>query len=103
MHPEAAAEYSALDVREAVAIDNAIAKLESAGPQLPYPHSSAVKGSRKLRELRPRGGRSITRAFYRQIGDALVIGSFGPEAESDPQGFRRACRVAERRLADVEE
>jgi len=56
VHPEAESEYVALDAREAVAIDNAIAKLENAGPQLPYPHGSDVRGARKLRELRPRVG-----------------------------------------------
>lgn len=103
MHPEAELEYAALSAREAVAVDNAIAKLANVGPQLFYPHSSAVSGARKLRELRPRSGRSITRAFYRQVGDVLVIGAYGPEAESDPKGFRRACRAAERRLDELEE
>ncbi|WP_353057946.1 type II toxin-antitoxin system RelE/ParE family toxin [Propionimicrobium sp. PCR01-08-3] len=103
MHPEAETEYSALDAREAVAVDNAIAKLANAGPQLPYPHSSAVRGARRLRELRPRGGRSVTRALYRQIGNVLVIGAFAPEVESDVKGFRKACGLAERRLDEVEE
>ena len=91
------------DAREAVAVDNAIARLELSGPTLSYPHSSAVKGADKLRELRPRGGRSVTRALYRRIGDAFVIGAYGPEAQHDSQGFARACRAAERRLVQIEE
>lgn len=102
-HPEAEAEYAALNTREAVAIDNAVRKLEVLGPQLPYPHSSDVRGAVQLRELRPRAGRSVTRALYRQIGDVFVIGAYGPEAEYDPRGFKKACRVAVRRLNEIEE
>ena len=103
MHPDAEAEYAALSAREAVAVDNAITKLRSAGPRLPYPHSSDVRGTRKLRELRSRGGRSITPGLYRQVGAVFVIGAYGPEAQHDPRGFKKACRLAARRLDEVEE
>lgn len=33
----------------------------------------------------------------------MVIGAIGPEAESDPKGFRRAVNKAGKRLAEVEE
>ena len=102
-HPEAEGEYGRLDAREAAAVDSVVAKLKELGPTLPFPHSSAVKGADKLRELRPRGGRSVTRPLYRRFDDVFVIGAYGPEAESDPKGFRRACRAAERRLAQIEE
>ncbi|NKE08829.1 MULTISPECIES: type II toxin-antitoxin system RelE/ParE family toxin [Kocuria] len=102
-HPDAEREYAKLDAREAVAVDNAIAKLKQSGPGLPFPHSSAVKGATKLRELRPRGGRSLTRALYRRIGDVFVIGAYGPEAQHDSKGFDRACRAAEERLNQIEE
>lgn len=102
-HPDAEREYQALDPREAVAVDNAIEKLKAAGPKLPYPHSSAVKGAFNLRELRPRGGRSRTRPLYRQIGDTFVIGAIGPEAGVDPKGFVRACRAAGSRLSEIED
>ncbi|SDS03562.1 Phage derived protein Gp49-like [Brevibacterium sandarakinum] len=102
-HPDAEDEHRKLSAREAVAVDNAIAKLELLGPKLPFPHNSGVKGADKLRELRPRGGRSITRALYRQFGDTFVVGAYGPEAEYDPKGFVRACRAAERRLDQIEE
>lgn len=103
VHPEAEPEYETLDAREALAVDSAIDKLQNAGPRLGFPHSSAVKGADKLRELRPRGGRSVTGVFYRQFGDVLVIGAYGPEAEHDPKGFKRACRAAQKRLDEVEE
>ncbi|WP_146114834.1 type II toxin-antitoxin system RelE/ParE family toxin [Microbacterium sp. MYb45] len=100
-HPEATSEYSALNAREAVAIDNAVAKLRVVGASLGYPHTSDVKNTQKLRELRPRAGRSPVRAFYRQIGDTFVIGAYGPEAESNPKGFKRACEDAVRRLNQI--
>jgi hypothetical protein len=43
-------------------------------------------------------GRSPWRAFYRRIGDLLVIGAIGPEANVDRPGFRRATTRAEDRL-----
>lgn len=73
------------------------------GPRLPYPHSSAVKAADKLCELRTRGGRSVTRALYRRIGDAFIIGAHGPGAQHDPRGFARSCSAAERRLDEIEE
>lgn len=100
-HPDATAEYEALSARERVAVDNAIVKLKATGSALGYPHSSNVKGANKLRELRPRGGRSVTRPFYRQFGNVFVIGAYGPEAESDPKGFKRACKLAEARLNTI--
>lgn len=99
-HPEAAAERRRLPARERGALDHAIEKLESVGDQLPYPHSSAVRGQDvSLRELRPRGGRSSWRALYRRVGDGIVIGAIGPEAQRDPRGFERAVALALTRIA----
>ena len=81
---------------------HAMEKLEALGPNLPYPHSSDVQGAGGIRELRPRAGRSPWRAFYRRIGDEMVIGSIGPEAEANPTGFTRAVRAAHQRLDDAE-
>lgn len=98
----AAEEYRQLPGREQDAMDNAIAKLSALGDQLPYPHGSAVKTADRLRELRPRAGRSRWRAFYRCIGDLAVIGAFGPEASVDPRGFQAAVQRATDRLAAYE-
>jgi hypothetical protein len=52
---EAETELAALPVPEPLAVLVAVEKLEVLGDQLPYPHSSAVRGSHSgLRELRPR-------------------------------------------------
>ena len=81
---------------------NAIGKLEQAGEDLAYPHSSRIQSVANLRELRPRAGRSAWRGFYLRIGAEIVIGAFGPEAQTDRPGFVRAVRVAGERL-NVEE
>lgn len=102
-HPQADVELSKVPARERVAIVNALDKLRVVGPTLGFPHTSRVRGADDLREVRPRQGRCVWRVFYRQIGDALVVGSVGPEADVDPKGFRRAIRSAEARLDEVEE
>lgn len=81
---------------------HAMEKLEALGPHLPYPHSSDVRGANSLRELRPRAGRSPWRALYRRIGDEMVIGAIGPEAQAHPAGFNRAVQNALQRLDDFE-
>jgi hypothetical protein len=82
---------------------NAVEKLTAFGPALPFPHSSAIQGAERLRELRPRAGRSPWRGFYRRLGDVLVIAAIGPEAEVDKRGFDRAVTAASTRLAELEE
>lgn len=100
---EAERERSRLPAVEKAALINADLKLQALGPQLPYPHSSSVKGADRLRELRPRGGRSPWRALYRQIGDVFVVAAVAPEAQVDGRKFDAACRTAERRLSQIEE
>lgn len=98
---EAAKERGQLPVRERVALDHAIAKLETYGPNLPFPHQSDVRGSSGIRELRPRAGRSAWRALYQRIGDIFVIASVGPEAQTNSEGFRRMVRLATKRLEEL--
>jgi hypothetical protein len=96
---EAKVELAMLPPRERVAMLAALEKLVALGDRLPAPHSSAVKGvAVTLRELRPRGGRSQWGAFYRRIGDQIVLGAIGPEAQVDARGFNRAVAVAVERL-----
>jgi hypothetical protein len=101
--PETEDELRRLPLTERKAILNAVEKLEALGPELGYPHSSAVRDADRLRELRPRAGRSPWRAFYRHVGTELVVAAIGAEAEVDPRGFKRAVLAAETRLADVED
>jgi hypothetical protein len=104
VHPDAIGELAALPPPEQVAVDNAMKKLQALGPTLPFPHSSALKDTDRLRELRPRAGRSPWRAFYRQMGDVIfVVGAIGPEAAVKPRNFIRAIRIAEERLNKIEQ
>lgn len=59
--PEAERERGRLSARERSTLYNAVAKLQAIGPSLGYPHSSAVRGTDRLRGLRPRAGRSPIR------------------------------------------
>src|SRR4051794_41769457 len=68
---------------ERTAVIRAVEKLEAFGPQLGYPHTSAVRGHAGLRELRPRAGRSPWRAS-RTMGCRLFR----------PRGSGRAGRRA---------
>jgi hypothetical protein len=61
-------------------IDRSVGLLEAKGPQLPFPHSSAVEGSRHghMRELRIQSGGKPHRVFYafdpRRTGILLIGG-----------------------------
>ncbi len=101
IHAAAVPEYPS-DLREQLAMDHVVRKLRALGELLGFPHSSAVRSAFGLRELRPRAGRSPWRAFYRRIGDAMVVGAFGPEATVNPRGFEAACRHAQERLLEYE-
>jgi hypothetical protein len=101
--PDAGRERDKLPSRARHALFNAVAKLQTIGPMLGYPRSSAVQSVDGLRELRPRAGRSAWRALCRQVGDRLVVAAIAPEAQHDPKGFRRACSDALDRLSELEE
>lgn len=101
---EARAEADAVPAQERKAVDNAVDKLASLGPLLPFPHSSKVMSDPggSLRELRPRAGRSPWRCIYQRIGDVFVVGAIAPEAQKDKAGFERAVSAAKTRLAEIE-
>lgn len=103
-HRKARDEYTAIDARERVAIQNVIEKLRVDGPSLRAPHQSAVMGDagEGLRELRPRQGRSRWRPIYRRIGELFVILAVAPEAEIDAAGYDRQVGEAQKRRRSVE-
>lgn len=96
-------ELLGLPAAERRAVMTAVAKLEAFGDRLGTPHTSQVKGSRtRIRELRPRSGRSPWRVLHRRVADAMVILAVGPEAVHDRRGFDRAVRLAQERLKEIE-
>jgi len=100
---EAEEELSGLPTREAAAMINAVKKLIAIGPQLSWPHTSAVVGIQgTLRELRPRQGRSPYRGLYRQVGDEFVIAAIAPDGQTDRNGFNQAAQRALERLQKLE-
>jgi hypothetical protein len=101
--PDARPEFRDMPEAEQDAMRNAVSKLEAGGDLLGYPHSSRVRGAADVRELRPRAGRSPWRAFYRRVGEEIIVAAFGPEAAVDPQGFERAVSAAARRLHAYED
>lgn len=100
---EAATERLSLPATERNALLQAVEKWEAFGPQLGFPHSSAVQGFPGLRELRPRAGRSPWRAMCQRVGKVFVIAAIGPEAQVDHRRFAKAARLAQARLADLGE
>jgi hypothetical protein len=77
-------------------------KLVALGARLQFPHQSDVRGAPRLRELRPRAGRSPWRGIYAWAQGRFVILSVGPEAVQDPRGYARSVAQAYERLAQIE-
>jgi hypothetical protein len=101
-HADVDEDLRGLPLREKQAMANAVEKLELLGPMLLFPHTSAVRGVDRLRELRLRAGNSPWRALYRRVGAAFVVAAVAPEAVVDRRAFERACAAAIRRLAETE-
>jgi hypothetical protein len=99
-HRDAEQELQGLPPAERVALLRAVQKLELLGPQLPFPHQSAVRAGGGLRELRPRAGRSPWRALYNRSENTFTIAAIAPEAQVDGRGFQRAAATAHRRLEE---
>jgi hypothetical protein len=104
-HPDADAELRLAPVADQVAMLHAAQKLSAEGPNLRFPHQSAVHGDegKGLRELRPRSGRSVWRPLYRRVGDIYVIVAVAPEAQVDSAGFAAAGNRGNERLAALED
>src|SRR4051794_16922865 len=79
---------------ERTAVIRAVEKLEAFGPQLGYPHTSAVRGHAGLRELRPRAGRSPWRALYCRGGQGFVLPALRPGGVGGPPRVGQAAGPA---------
>lgn len=96
-------DLQSLSPRDLGAVLNAVEKLIALGPDLCFPHQSAVRGtSPQLRELRLRAGRSQIRILYARTGaTTFTLLALAPEAETSPRGFVKAIATASRRLETV--
>ena len=86
-----------LPPRHRAKVRQAIERLELFGPRLPFPDSSAVKGS-EFRELRTRFAGQQYRVLYLQDGDAFVL--FVGFHKTSDRDLERAVREADKHLAD---
>ncbi|GHU79672.1 toxin RelE [Spirochaetia bacterium] len=72
--------WDTLSEKEQASVNAGVMMLESFGPELPYPHSSAIQSSRhrKMRELRTQCGGNPLRSFYafdpRRVAILLIGG-----------------------------
>jgi hypothetical protein len=77
--------------------EQAIERLELFGPRLPFPDSSAVKGT-EFRELRTRFAGQQYRVLYLQDGEAFIL--FDGFHKTSDRDLDRAVREANKHLAD---
>lgn len=79
-------------------VDAVVKALELKGVLLGFPLSSELKGSAKLRELRPAAGASAARVLYafdQNRAAVLLCGAL----KTDPKMYEGAVATAERELA----
>jgi hypothetical protein len=88
--------YLELSDNEADSVTISIERLEQMGLNLPYPHSSAIEGSKyAIRELRIKAGRSPLRVFYAfdPSRDAILL--IGGDKSNDKNFYERYVKKAE--------
>ena len=75
-----------------------ISQLEARGPQLPFPYSSGINGSRHahMRELRVQSGGEPLRVFYAFDPRRVVILLVGGNKAGDDRFYERMIPLADR-------
>ncbi len=94
--------WDTLTESERIRITSAVGLLERRGPNLPFPHSSGVKGSRHghMRELRVQvGGRPI-RVFYAFDPRRIAILLIGGDKTGQEDFYKRLVSIADRLYDD---
>ena len=78
-------------------IDRSVGLLEARGPQLPFPHSSSIEGTRlgHLRELRVQSGGEPDRIFYAFDPRRTAILLIGGNKIGDGRFYERMIPIAE--------
>lgn len=82
---------------EQVSIDAHVRKLEQRGPNLPFPYSSGISGSRHshMRELRVQSGGKPLRVFYAFDPRRSAILLIGGDKTNDKRFYDRMIPVAD--------
>ena len=93
--------YSSLCESEQDRVAVSIGLLESRGPTLPFPHSSAIHGaSFALRELRTQAGGDPLRTFYAFDTRRQAVLLLGGDKTGDDRFYERLVPLVERIWAE---
>lgn len=89
--------WDTLPESEQVSIDAHVQKLEQRGPNLPFPYSSGITGSRHdhMRELRVQSGGKPLRVFYAFDPRRAAILLIGGDKTGDKRFYDRMIPVAD--------
>jgi hypothetical protein len=90
--------WDTLTESEQISIDAHVRRLEKRGPNLPFPYSSAIAGSRygHLRELRVQSGGRPLRIFYAFDPRRMAILLIGGDKTGDGRFYERMIPLADR-------
>src|SRR5450432_2473041 len=92
--------FDSLDDADTDAVARIVDMLEMQGPTLPFPYSSAIKGSRlALRELRIQSGGDPLRLLYAFDPVRRAVLLIGGDKKGDDRFYERLVPLAERIFA----
>jgi len=100
--------WDTLDATEQVSVDAHVRQLERRGPNLPFPYSSGISGSRHshMRELRVQSGGKPLRILYAFDPRRAAILLIGGDKTGDARFYERMIPLADRlydeHLAELE-
>lgn len=89
--------WGTLNDSDQISIDAHVRKLEERGPNLPFPYSSGIKGSRHahMRELRVQSSGKPLRIFYAFDPRRMAILLIGGDKTGDKRFYERMIPVAD--------
>jgi len=89
--------WDSLTDAEQISVDAYVRKLEQRGPNLPFPYSSGINGSRHahMRELRVQSGGKPLRVFYAFDPRRMAILLIGGDKTGDQRFYERMIPIAD--------
>jgi len=89
--------WHSLTDAEQISVDAYVRKLEQRGPNLPFPYSSGINGSRHahMRELRVQSGGKPLRVFYAFDPRRMAILLIGGDKTGDQRFYERMIPIAD--------